>query len=457
MKVSARRRLTGSYQHDVKVRQHFVSTDEPRDSGGDDSGPSPQELLAASLASCTAITMEMYAAAQGLGHRAGRGRLRVLPAERGCPTRFKLVLRLPDGLSEEQVERLHDDRRQVPGPPHARRRGHVRGARRARLPRPSRASAPRRALTLGAPEHLRSPRWTLARGRAALAADRRGGSRRTRRPRPHRRRRARPGLPRRRDHELHAVFTRRRDDLRRHAGEISFPGGRQDDDEEDLRLTALREAEEEIGLPPAGVEIVGGLQPTPTVVTNYAIYPFVGAIEPGLAWTVSAAEVAEVLELPLRRVRDGYQRRRLLRRGVPFRTDVYVVDDHLIWGATARIVSDLIERLEPVLEPRRRLAPPRDLLERRHRFVHRRQRGGLGGQRPRRLAEAGLVEQPPDRRDDLGRRPLRRRGRAALERDARSERRDPRRVDRLVGEQRDHDRRHARAHRARACSRSRRG
>jgi 8-oxo-dGTP pyrophosphatase MutT (NUDIX family) len=154
-----------------------------------------------------------------------------------------------------------------------------------------------------------------------------------------------------RDRELHAVFTRRRDDLRRHAGEISFPGGRQDDDEEDLRLTALREAEEEIGLASTGVEIVGGLQPTPTVATNYAIYPFVGAIEPGLAWTLSAAEVAEVLELPLRRVRDGYQRRRLLRRGVPFRTDVYVVDDHLIWGATARIVSDLIERLEPVLEP----------------------------------------------------------------------------------------------------------
>src|SRR5882757_10020648 len=74
---------------------------------------------------------------------------------------------------------------------------------------------------------------------------------------------------------LHAVFTRRRDDLRRHAGEISFPGGRQDIGEENLCVTALREAEEEIGLARADVEIVGGLQPTPTVVTNYAIYPFV--------------------------------------------------------------------------------------------------------------------------------------------------------------------------------------
>jgi 8-oxo-dGTP pyrophosphatase MutT (NUDIX family) len=73
------------------------------------------------------------------------------------------------------------------------------------------------------------------------------------------------------DGALHAVFTRRREDLRRHAGEISFPGGRQDDDETDLRLTALREAEEEIGLPPRSVELVGALQPTPTIATNYAV------------------------------------------------------------------------------------------------------------------------------------------------------------------------------------------
>ena len=145
--------------------------------------------------------------------------------------------------------------------------------------------------------------------------------------------------------ELHAVFTRRRDDLRRHAGEISFPGGRQDDDEPDLRTTALREAEEEIGLAPDDVELVGALQPTPTIATNYAVYPFVGLIEPGRTWRPSAAEVAEVLELPLPRPREGYARRRLLRRGVPFRTDVYCVDDHLIWGATARIVADLLERV----------------------------------------------------------------------------------------------------------------
>ncbi len=148
-----------------------------------------------------------------------------------------------------------------------------------------------------------------------------------------------------RDGELHAVLTRRRDDLRRHAGEISFPGGRQDDDEGDLRATALREAEEEIGLPADAVELVGALQPTPTIATNYAVYPFVGLIEPGHAWVRSEREVAEVLELPLRALRDGHDRRRLLRRGVPFRTDVYVVGEHLVWGATARMLTDLLERV----------------------------------------------------------------------------------------------------------------
>lgn len=150
--------------------------------------------------------------------------------------------------------------------------------------------------------------------------------------------------------ELHAVFTKRREDLRRHPGEISFPGGRYDEGEEDLRATALREAHEEIGLPPDAVEIVGALQPTPTIATGYAVYPFVGLIEPGHAWTLSAREVAEVIELPLQALMDGYGRRRLLRRGLPIRTDTYLVGENLIWGATARILSDLLDRIHPLLD-----------------------------------------------------------------------------------------------------------
>ena len=144
---------------------------------------------------------------------------------------------------------------------------------------------------------------------------------------------------------LHAVFTERRAELRRHAGEISFPGGRRDEGDSHLCETALRETYEEIGLPPDAVELLGALQPTPTFVTNYAIYPFVGLIEPGFAWVLQEAEVGQVLELPLDSVRRGYARRRLVRRGMPFRTDTYEVGGHLIWGATARIVADLLERV----------------------------------------------------------------------------------------------------------------
>lgn len=148
---------------------------------------------------------------------------------------------------------------------------------------------------------------------------------------------------------LHAVFTKRREDLRRHPGEISFPGGRHEDSDADLLETALREAEEEIGLPADEVQVLGALQPTPTIATGYAVYPFVGVIAPGRAWTLSPREVAAVLELSLEDLRAGYARRRLPRRGLPIRTDTYVVGDDLIWGATARILADLFDRVGPLL------------------------------------------------------------------------------------------------------------
>ena len=97
-----------------------------------------------------------------------------------------------------------------------------------------------------------------------------------------------------RDGEYWTVFTRRPDDLRRHPGEISFPGGRLEPDDRDLVHTALREAQEEVGLDPAGVTILGALQPTPTIATGYAIYPFVGTIGNDLEWLPSPAEVAEL-------------------------------------------------------------------------------------------------------------------------------------------------------------------
>jgi 8-oxo-dGTP pyrophosphatase MutT (NUDIX family) len=147
---------------------------------------------------------------------------------------------------------------------------------------------------------------------------------------------------------LHAVFTKRPADMRRHAGEISFPGGRMDDDE-DLRDTALREAEEEIGLAREQVQVVGALPPTGTIVTNYAVYPFVGLTGSGNAFRPNPLEVDQVVELALPDLIDGFERKRLIRRGVPIKTDTYTVGGHLIWGATARILGTLLERLRPLL------------------------------------------------------------------------------------------------------------
>jgi 8-oxo-dGTP pyrophosphatase MutT (NUDIX family) len=142
------------------------------------------------------------------------------------------------------------------------------------------------------------------------------------------------------------VFTERRADLRRHAGEISFPGGRPDPGDSDLLATALRESEEEIGLDPGAVEVAGALPPVSTFVTAYKVHPFVGLIPSGLEFRPSPDEVASVLLLHLDELIAGFDRRRLVRRGVPIRTDTYVVGNHLIWGATARILGLLLERLD---------------------------------------------------------------------------------------------------------------
>ncbi|HEY8001955.1 MAG: CoA pyrophosphatase [Vicinamibacteria bacterium] len=141
------------------------------------------------------------------------------------------------------------------------------------------------------------------------------------------------------------VFTERRHDLRRHAGEISFPGGRRDNLDESLLETALREAEEEIALSPAAVEVVGALPPIGTFVTNYKVHPFVGLIGDGLRFEPSPAEVETVLAFTLDQLRESFAMRRLVRRGVPIRTPTYLVGEHLIWGATARILGELLQRL----------------------------------------------------------------------------------------------------------------
>jgi putative redox protein len=92
--------------HDVTAGSHTITVDEPEAEGGADLGPSPQELLAAALASCTAVTMEMYAQRKGWDVSGLAVDCRYSPAERGCPTRFDMVYTMPAHLADDQVERL---------------------------------------------------------------------------------------------------------------------------------------------------------------------------------------------------------------------------------------------------------------------------------------------------------------------------------------------------------------
>jgi putative redox protein len=100
------RRENGTLRHEVEVREHRVTADEPEERGGGDAGPSPQELLAASLASCTAITIEMYADRKGWNIGEVVVDVDYEPAQRGSPTKFHMTVELPKELPEDQRERL---------------------------------------------------------------------------------------------------------------------------------------------------------------------------------------------------------------------------------------------------------------------------------------------------------------------------------------------------------------
>jgi putative redox protein len=106
MNATARRQRPDGYAHTVRIGDHELTIDEPLDQGGDDDGPTPQELLAASLAGCTAITIEMYAKRKGWDLPNVEVEAEYEQSDRGASTKFTLTIRLPEGLSDEQIERL---------------------------------------------------------------------------------------------------------------------------------------------------------------------------------------------------------------------------------------------------------------------------------------------------------------------------------------------------------------
>lgn len=151
-----------------------------------------------------------------------------------------------------------------------------------------------------------------------------------------------------RNGEPHLVFTLRHADLREHAGQISFPGGKTEHGDADPVATALREAEEELGLVAGGAEILGILDDVATP-TGFVITPVVAHVVPApAAWAPNAVEVAEVFELPVARLLApaAFQDRGDLEfRGHVYRVHAYCVDDRVIWGATGRIVKQLLALL----------------------------------------------------------------------------------------------------------------
>jgi 8-oxo-dGTP pyrophosphatase MutT (NUDIX family) len=150
--------------------------------------------------------------------------------------------------------------------------------------------------------------------------------------------------------EVRLVFTERTMELSRHAGEISFPGGLVDPGEEPA-AAALREAQEELGLPASDVELLGALSPVHTRVTGVLIVPFVGLLWADPRFTPNAAEIAQVLEFPLRRLAERRRGEEFVHEGTVFITDVFEMDGHVIWGATARILRQLLEVLDEAPVP----------------------------------------------------------------------------------------------------------
>ncbi len=151
-----------------------------------------------------------------------------------------------------------------------------------------------------------------------------------------------------RDDGLHVLLTRRTEHLRDHAGQISFPGGRSEPEDGSAEATALREAEEEVGLAPAHVEVLGRL-PTYTTVTHYVVTPVVALVQPPFTLTLDAFEVAEAFEVPLAFLMtpahhrrhvfsyDGGQRQFL---SMPWRRAPHE-GEYFIWGATAAMLRNL--------------------------------------------------------------------------------------------------------------------
>jgi 8-oxo-dGTP pyrophosphatase MutT (NUDIX family) len=151
---------------------------------------------------------------------------------------------------------------------------------------------------------------------------------------------------------LQILFTQRTDLVKDHQGQISFPGGVHHPQDAHIVATALREAQEEIGLEPGTVEVLGALRPISTI-TGYFIHSFVGLIPYPYTFRLNAQEVARLIILPVMPLLEAgrWSSRPYEWQGQTKQAFFCQYDDITVWGATARILIDLLTRLHPAFYP----------------------------------------------------------------------------------------------------------
>ncbi len=146
------------------------------------------------------------------------------------------------------------------------------------------------------------------------------------------------------DGDCHLLFTKRSEEVKYHKGEISFPGGVVDEEDKELINTALREADEEIGLKESDVQIIGVLDDIVTI-TEFIVTPIVGLFPYPYLFKVSEVEIATLIEVPLASLfgQDCFSEREIFRGGQRETVYAYQYGEHIIWGATARILKQFLD------------------------------------------------------------------------------------------------------------------
>lgn len=149
--------------------------------------------------------------------------------------------------------------------------------------------------------------------------------------------------------QWHILLTTRTEHLRRHAGQVSFPGGRADEQDKTPRQTALRETYEEVGIKPEFIEVAGIIEPYLTV-TDFHVVPIVGFVQPDVSLTIDKGEVAGVFEVPMLDIcdRSNYQRKKIHWQGEWREYWEFMHQEHRIWGATAAMLYSFAGRLSNI-------------------------------------------------------------------------------------------------------------